>query len=351
MAMTTDTPAAAMALPDALWYNPERTRHFLIPAGLRPSSGDYLLRDAGGNELLVDAVAMAPFEISAAAADAWTKNELGRVLRTLGGNPRRSFPSVPAPEQPGNASADAPATPGLDLLAAITGTPRADLDTGALGAALKRYFGDVGGTVADAVSGEPARIARAKVRMAEWSAILRAHGTEVGEAAPAGTPSGRVPTSEPGAPEPAAGGTATESDSGRPVGEVGGLAERLHALAEDFRRRADALAAARETRPGAAATPETRCADKSSASGVGQPAAAVRLDRAATEAQATGEPSEATGTAGSADGPAATGQPSSASHGYTQAAALEALAEGLEDAATDAAARLRAYAETLRDRS
>ncbi|MCU0834372.1 MAG: hypothetical protein MUC77_08045 [Chromatiaceae bacterium] len=337
--------------PSTLWSDEHRKRLFLIPEGIELPIGELRLRTSGGRDRWVQPSTVAPYQVSADVACAWAQAELSSVSRQLGGNPRRSFPSVPAPEQPGNASADAPATPGLDLLAAITGTPRADLDTGALGAALKRYFGDIGGTIADAVSGEPARIARAKVRMAEWSAILRAHGTEVGEAAPAGTPSGRVPTSEPGAPEPAAGGTATESDSGRPVGEVGGLAERLHALAEDFRRRADALAAARETRPGAAATPETRCADKSSASGVGQPAAAVRLDRAATEAQATGEPSEASGTTGSADGPAATGQPESPSHGYTQAAALEALAEGLEDAATDAAARLRAYAETLRDRS
>jgi uncharacterized protein len=39
------------------------------------------------------------FEVSAAATDAWTKAELGRVLRQLGGKLRRSFPSMPPPNR------------------------------------------------------------------------------------------------------------------------------------------------------------------------------------------------------------------------------------------------------------
>jgi hypothetical protein len=273
-----------------LWFSLDRSRRFLVPEQVSLAKGGYPIRDPAGHQRTVDPVQLGAFEVSAAATDAWAKAELGRVLGSLGGNLRRSFASVPPPT---DAPPEAPVTPGLDLLAAITGTPRADLDPGggAVVEALRRYASDLGGTVAGAVSGDAARIATAQARMAEWGATLREHGTEV--AAPglaAGPPPapGEAPTAEAPAPEqsPAAEGAS-------------GFAARLHALAEDFRRRADALAAARE---GGASTP-------------------------------TGE---------------ATDAPRPAAPNPNAAAALEALAQGLEDSATDAVARLRHTAARLR---
>lgn len=70
------------------------------------------------------------------------------------------------------------ATPGLDLLADITGTPRESLNTdyAAVGRALRSYLENMAGTTSDAVSGEPDRMKAARERMWQWAEILRKHG-------------------------------------------------------------------------------------------------------------------------------------------------------------------------------
>lgn len=288
--------------PSTLWSDEHRNRLFLIPEGIELPIGELRLRTSRGRDRWVQPSAVLPYEVDANVANTWVQVELSNISRQLAGNLRNSLASAQRSESPQNAPPDNPATPGLDLFAAITETPRADLDTGALGAALKRYFGDIGGTVADAVSGDPARIARAKVRMAEWSATLREHGTEVSEPQPADGP-----TPETGATAGAApAGAATQPPRPPDARDASGFAARLRELAEQFRRRADALATARE--------------------GGAMPPAAPQA----------GEPTSA------AD------QPEPPSSAETQAAALEALAAGIEDAAGDAAARLRAHAARLR---
>lgn len=301
--------AAGGSIGVSLWRTTDGIRAFLIPDGTVLLPGELTIKQA---RLVrsVDPEAIADFEVSTEQAERCLREQLGRVLRTLGGNLRRSFTSGAAVDAVASSPikdrlADVQVTPGLDLLAAITGTPRADLDAGggAVVEALKRYASDLGGTVAGAVSGDAGRIASAKERMAEWSATLRAHGTEVADGGPAkpvrsaSPPPAGPKGSEPDPTEPesatAAGSrsSATQADSG--------FAARLNALADDFRRRADALAAARED---GAPTP--------------------------------------TGEATDAQRPAAPNP--------TAAAALEALAQGLEDSATDAAARLRRTAARLR---
>lgn len=270
-----DTPGTGR---QRLWFSLDRSRRFLVPEQETLAEGGYPIRDLAGQQRAVDPVQLGAFEVSVAAADAWAKAELGRVLRALGGNLRRSFASVPPPA---NGPPDAPVTPGLDLLAAITDTPRERLDTGGLGEALRGYLGDLGQTIDDAASGDGERIARARARMKEWAATLRAHGTEV----PMADATGPVPSRS--EPEPAA-------DTGE--GQGAGLAARLHGLAAEMRRRADGLAAARA------------------------------------------------GVSGSAPRPS----PSDPARDAQAAAALEALAEGLQGAAGDAAAQLRATALRLR---
>ena len=290
----------------SLWRTPDDARAFMIPDDALLPPGDVTIKTARSSQS-VDWNAIAGFEVSPEQAERWLRDELGRVLRKLGGSLRRSFASSPPPAHDPPAPPEAPVTPGLDLLAAITGTPRADLDAGggAVVEALRRYASDLGGTVAGSVSGYPARIAGARARMAEWAATLREHGTEVAASGPAAGPppaAGEAPTAKAPTPEQ------TPEHTSKAEG-ASGVAARLHALADDFRRRADALAAAH---------------------GAGDP----------TDASTAGLPSVAH------DG--GTGPPIAPTSAETQAAALEALAEGLEDAAGDAAARLRAQAARLR---
>lgn len=320
-----------------VWFSLDRTRRFLVPEQVSLAEGGYPIRDLTGQQRAVDPVQLGNFEVSVAAADAWAKAELGRVLRAFGGNLRRSFASVP-PSADGPAyPPEAPVTPGLDLLAAITNTPRADLDAGALGAALKRYFGDIGATVADAVSGDPACIDRAKERMAEWSATLREHGTEVGEPQPT---AGAAPDAGRAA-DAASARAATEPQEQPGTVDGSGFAARLRELAEQFRRRADALAAAQDRVTTPPAAPEVGPGDPPSPAEAAQPTSAARLEPVAAEGRAQTTPS-ASSAAPAFD------QSEPSSRAETQAAALEALAAGLEDAAGDAAARLRARASRLR---
>jgi hypothetical protein len=288
------------------------TCRFLLPDDLDLPPGDFPLHTSAGRQRRVDVAVLAPFEVSAEEAETWAKAQLQDITRRLEAGLKEALlgrkradadAGMGATSGPAKDQERPNATPGLDLLAAITGTPRADLETGggAVVEALRRYASDLGGTVAGAVSGDAARIATAQARMAEWAATLREHGTEFAAQGPAAGPppaAGEAPPAKRPPPEQ------TSTAEG-----ASGIAARLHALADDFRRRADALAAAH---------------------GTGDP----------TDASTAGRPSVAH------DG--GTGPPIAPTSAETQAAALEALAAGLEDAAGDAAARLRAQAARLR---
>lgn len=318
-----------------LWFNSDRTQHFLIPDDYQLPEGQYVLHSRDGRQRHVAVDAVGRFRVQADAVEAWAQQELGRVLAELGGNLRRAFASVP----PEGVPTDTPATPGLDLLAAITKTPRADLDTGALGGALKRYLGDIGSTVADAMSGDPARIEQSKARMAEWSATLREHGTEVGGPEPA---AGTAPETGTGV-----GAASAEADKepqqppGKP--DPSGIAASLHALAEQFRQRADALAAARVHTAAPPTTSTTGPNQETAAHRTGDPTQASSAVRAGVVDDESAGPAGSGDTGHATDGPSASPSPAE-----IQAAAIEALATGLEDAAGDAAARLRAQAARLR---
>jgi hypothetical protein len=316
---------AAKPFRQALWSSPDRTRQFLIPDALELPPGELLLRTATGREWRVDPAAIGPYEVSEEEAVAWAKASLEAVMRQLGAGLREAIGGSAVPRSlEGATEMEAPApgpgpvspTPGLDLLADLTGTPRGGLagDYGAIGRALRTHLGELGSAALDAVGGDPARMAAARERMDRWTETLRAHGIGgPSEAQPGAVPEESPPTSA------WAAGARTDrvaeppEAAGREPGDrPDGITARLRDLAEAFSRRADALAGAR-------------------GSGHLQPAGSEG---------ARGDAGKPSSTLGSEPIPAA--DPARAS------AMLESVAHGIEGLAGEVAARLRERAAQLR---
>lgn len=244
--------------PRTLWLNADRSRCFLLPAEMHFGDGTDTIRSIRGEVRQVALETLLPYEISEAQAQVWAWQELGRIAQQL----RRAVrPGALGAEStiPSEGDHAGPSThassPGLDLLAELSRTPRQSLDggEGAIGQALGAYFRDIGATVADAISGDPARITRSQERMASWAATLEQHGVPTPATPPArdepptsGHSQGTVGRSQ---------GTAATTRSASPSpqpdpadsSENPGLAASLRSLAEQLRRRADALAAARQS--------------------------------------------------------------------------------------------------------
>lgn len=173
-------------LAKTLWTDETGKRCFLIPDAQELPPGDFALRTATGRERKVDPDALTPFEVSTEEGVAWTKAQLGTVVgllksglkaRLLGGEKGEKGERASADEQ-GDDARRTSATPGMDLLADITDTPRERLDGDyqAVGRALRAYLQDAAETTIDAVSGEPEREQGARQRMRSWAETLRAHG-------------------------------------------------------------------------------------------------------------------------------------------------------------------------------
>lgn len=235
-----------------LWSDASMTRQFLIPDTCQLSPGDFVLRTATGREWQVDPAALAKFEISNEEAKAWLEKQLRGVMKKLGTGmseaQSREAPLSGAEEKfnkPGTSDdAQKSATPGLDLLADITGTPRESLNTdyAAVGGALRSYLENMVQTTSDAASGEADRMEAARERMRQWAEILRKHGVVAPSVSPASTDN--TSTQTPDTPT-----KSTSSKTSEPFSETQkktSFSDRLRELAEDFRSRADALAAARE---------------------------------------------------------------------------------------------------------
>jgi hypothetical protein len=293
-----------------IWSDVNKSRQFLIPETEQLPPGDFLLRTAAGREMRVDPAAVAKFEITAEEANAWLKDQLGDVLKNLRSGLAARFSGKAthgdrkddsAPQKTKDADKSG-ATHGLDLLAEMTGTSRANLDSdyAALGRAFRAYLTDTAGTALDAVSGEPERMARAQERMGQWAEVLRQHGISVPQAPAIQTAAVPDASAPPQAGESIA-GTMKKST----------VSARLADLAEEFRHRADVLAAARKTTSG---------------------------DRKPSEGNGAGP----NGAALQSDGPRL-----GAGDGEQAAEALAALAQGLETAVGDLAGRLRELAGGL----
>jgi hypothetical protein len=221
-----------------LWLSADRSRYFLPPADLELEDGADLIRSIRGEVRHVALENLLRFEISEEQAQAWARKKFSQVLQEL----RRACLNREAEASTSSSSSDSTPeasiscpTPGLDLLAELSQTPRQSLDgdLGAIGRALGAYFRDIGTTVADATSGDPARAARAQERMACWRAAL-------GEAPDQEGGPGDAMPQRPADPEAA--------DEPVAVEQATAWAEPLRRLAEQMRLRADAIAAARQAK-------------------------------------------------------------------------------------------------------
>jgi hypothetical protein len=258
-----------------LWADPDRARQFLIPDAVDLPPGDFRLRTATGVEAHVDPAALAPFEVSAEEARVWAKEQLKDVARRL----RASFKDRPggsargegdreAGQGPRDDAGQARPTPGLDLLADITSTPRDRLtgDYRAVGRALRDYFKDIKDTAGEAMSGDPRREQSARERMRSWAETLKAHGVGVADAAPdddSGSPRGDQadapaiglePASGPARAQPAAEGAQRAGAADRGAGSHGGETAREG-------REQDSAPGPRESAGGDAADDATRTAE------------------------------------------------------------------------------------------
>lgn len=164
-----------------IWFTPDLSRRFLIPASVELPEGDDSLVTATGEQRQVVIADVLPYEISAEEAQAWAKQELAHVVRQLkDANPFQRRDPAEGNHQEERQASEAPAssTPGLDLLADLTRTPREEMEGNysAIGKALGSYFRDIGSAFSDALSGDSDRKEQADQRMEQWADELRKHG-------------------------------------------------------------------------------------------------------------------------------------------------------------------------------
>ena len=180
-------------LDKTLWSDENKTRHFLIQDNIHLPLADFEIHTATGRTRKVDPEAIKEFEISKEEANAWLKDQFKTVMGQLKTGLKASLFSSSSQNDSVNENkqhkADSAenkksATPGLDLLADITGTPRKRMDNNysAIGQALKADLKDMTSTVADAVSGEPEQQESAREKMNAWRETLRKHDIKVPDA-------------------------------------------------------------------------------------------------------------------------------------------------------------------------
>ena len=247
--------------PHTLWLTADRSRRFLLPVQFQFSQGADTIRSIRAEVRQVDLETLLPYEISEAQSLAWARRELGQIAQQLSQAVRRgadgSERTVSSEGNPPGRSTHS-STPGLDLLAELSRTPRQSLHggDGAIGQALGAYFRDIGATVADAISVDPARITRAQERMASWAETLAEHGIPTPETPPQSDkpPSTVNSQGTAGNSQGTAATTRSASATAQPdpgdSSEDRGLSASLRSLAEQLRRRADALAQARQSSAG-----------------------------------------------------------------------------------------------------
>ena len=244
---------------ERLWTDVEHRRYFVIPDNVSMPAGELEIRAANGQRQRVNEATAAPYEVTREQGIEWAKDALRSVMgqliegigKTLGG-PAADTTAQDHDNGGTAASGSSPPnspTPGLDLLADLTARSRDQLagDYSAMGRALREHFGELGKAARAAVSGDPERMAAAQARMAEWTETLAAHGIRVPTGSDAGAAADPEPQAATAAAEtasaPAEPSTADDTSNAAPGPP--GLAERLRAMAETLRRRADALAAER----------------------------------------------------------------------------------------------------------
>ena len=104
-----------------LWFNPDRTRYFLIPNDRELSPGEFILCRGVSHQMSVDEIALQPYEITREAARAHLDSQAEHVLdeaksSVLNFLEQFKLPTPPVPSSPDPAMLENLAT-GIESLA------------------------------------------------------------------------------------------------------------------------------------------------------------------------------------------------------------------------------------------
>ena len=175
-----------------LFISVDKKRHFLLYENTPVLEGDFVIKGTDGEKLNVDVKSINKFEISKEEANAWLKDQLKTVMGQLktglketlfNSSPKKDDANESDPNKADSAKENKSTTPGLDLLADITDTPREGMDSdySAIGQALKTYLKDITSVVTDGVSGDSDLQQSASERLKVWKQVLSKHGIEVAD--------------------------------------------------------------------------------------------------------------------------------------------------------------------------
>lgn len=176
-----------MKVQKKLFFNEDKSRQFLIQEDLLVPKGNLKITAINGEELYVNPESAKEFEISKKEANVWLQEQFKVAIGQLKTGLKETLfhsssenndTNESNQHEPNSNQEEKRTTPGLDLLADITNTPRKSMDDNysAIGQALKTYLKDVTSTVTDGVSGEPDRQESSRERMKSWGKTLQEHG-------------------------------------------------------------------------------------------------------------------------------------------------------------------------------
>lgn len=152
-----------MTLSETHWRTPDHARHFIIPDAEPRAPGDLELASSIGQEITVDPIWAARFEVSEAEARGWAQEEFGFVLDHLR---HRIDAKLARARTALDAAKSAPVSPASAI------TPDAVTAMWELARNFPRAF-------ANALSGDPARVAQASEALEQSQRRLGEAGVDV----------------------------------------------------------------------------------------------------------------------------------------------------------------------------
>lgn len=175
-----------------LWSNPVRASHYIVPLDRRLKSGEFEVRTVFGESQYVNEDQINTFEVTREEAKAWIKDELNGVV----GEMKAAFANKisAAFERPSEfgerqtqdrTTAQTGDLPGLDLLAALSGSPKKKMreDPVELLSGVTQALEDFGAILNKSQSGSEVDLAEAKARMKRLRETFNRHGINVSDRA------------------------------------------------------------------------------------------------------------------------------------------------------------------------
>lgn len=164
----------------SVWIGIDYNRFFLVPLDITLPKGSFKLRSINKNKFIsVDETTLIKYEINKIEAENIIKDHLKQTLSSL--SDKISKITIKSGFNKSHSDEDYSKrkmkTPGLDLLAYITNSPRENIgeDYKSTGRALSNYLKDIILTIGDAISPKPERKKAAIQRMQFWQETLKKH--------------------------------------------------------------------------------------------------------------------------------------------------------------------------------